>query len=58
MERDLSSELDYYVGAGYYVGSGGGRLLAGQATTYGFEFEASILSGFHGAAHRLADERW
>ena len=54
----LSAELHDYVSAGYDVGSGGGRLLAGQAATYGFEFEASILSGFHGAAHGLADERW
>jgi hypothetical protein len=32
-------------------------LLAGHAAADGFQFEASILSGFYGTAHGLADKR-
>ena len=43
---------------GGYVGPGLRGLLPRHATAHGFQFEAGVLSGFHGAAHGLADEGW
>jgi len=53
----LSSELHGHVRPSGHVRSGGRRLLPRHAAAYGFQFQASILSCFHGAAHGFAYER-
>ena len=40
------------------VGSGGGGLLAGDATAYGIQLQTDVLSGFYRSANRLAHKRW
>ena len=55
-EPDLTPEPHRDMRPGSHVRSGWRGLLARQPAAHSFEFEASILSSFHGSADGLADE--